>query len=449
MPAGSLMVRSIPCVQSLDTEFEQKASLQCSFLERELMRSHRANPNLVQSLLAARHFHETNTAAKYTLPLSLIAGICQFQQRFKWLCPWGGEYVAEFDRDESCYPQSIRTRIHHVGDIYDVHPAGLPLTQPTVQRAIEDTAARWERVVIVRHRLECLENLHRHPCEELHILHSTMRFSDIQRIVKCQSLRVLTLQKTKVTNVMLQMLHALKNLTTLVVYNEKPHIPRYFSKFSQFERLESIDVIDSDADRMLMPSEVSDTVKFLEDRRDKLRSVNFHFPMEPAIAAALGKCTQLEVVNLSSPENNDYELEAFFASATAQRTVRVLRLAWTEITGYSCRYLAQFRNLRTLDFAFVKYLQTGYLAAILLRNAAHIEDVNVCDCKISDEILEVVAQCRVLSQIDLRDTKVTRAAIEEYKRLKRPNHEAIVYSDEECRRRNKASQQISDRHEKG
>ena len=71
----------------------------------ELLRSHHAQPLLVESLLLARDVKRKITGASRAVSMDIILGLTKFEQKTNWLFPWGAELVDPARRQPGSLPR--------------------------------------------------------------------------------------------------------------------------------------------------------------------------------------------------------------------------------------------------------------------------------------------------------------------------------------------------------
>ena len=173
-----------------ETVFE-KQSHRARF--NDLRAGHSCNPVLIESLLMAERFSQSGRAPEFLLSGGSLTELCQFGQRKKWLCPWGIEYVDETHRREvPDVPPHLRE--------WDSDDISTFLDLDEVKRLIDEERNQFDRVYLYEPMtFDWLNNLHKHPVEEIHVFYKGIPESmrngiphrAVRDITRCESLRVL------------------------------------------------------------------------------------------------------------------------------------------------------------------------------------------------------------------------------------------------------------------
>ena len=134
--------------------------------KREVLRSHRADPMLVETLLLALEVTLRLNQNKNPFSMHRILGLCQFHQLMRWLCPWGEEQVNEVNR-----PPGFRMPFLVHEKYFDNFRGRVSahLTCDALKKLFSDRNQHWDRVYIgLESDPSYFELLHLHPCEELY-----------------------------------------------------------------------------------------------------------------------------------------------------------------------------------------------------------------------------------------------------------------------------------------
>ena len=345
----------------------------------------------------------------------------------KWLCPWGTQMYDETHREPICELPQHAIEMSIAMDTTDSrHPV---LTEDDVEAAIDDEAGSFERVFVKDlEGLWCLENLHRHPCEELHIVCcGQLDDTDIDNIVRCESLRVLRVEVTHIPHNLLRKLAQLPNLQIFRCDRAATGADQ-LAMLRLFPQTTILDLAVNGE------RETEEMRELLCARKDTLEHVYLSFEPSPSILLALLACEQLQGVTLAHLRVDSGRFSAFFINQRVQQGLRYLDLSVACVTEPVCALLASFTNLRWLDISDTD-ISGKELCAILESNAAHIRHVSAQGARFdeADDLLLAVEQCAQLEVIDMRyiANHDVREKILAYKKSKRRNHEAIWLLDED------------------
>ena len=404
---------------------------------RELKRSQRVHPVLIENILLASILHEKGNASKFSLPFHSIVELCSFAQRTKWLCPWGTQFYDEVHRPQiRTLPK--RAEVKFLALEFDEHEFS-ELSRNDVIERLSNASSQWERVYLYdQGKLDCLEHLYKHPCEELHIAYADdIRRKDVLNILRCKTLRVLNLECVGVPRDFLIEFAKLPNLEVIHDMDIGPGPLDMVAGYRLFPNIHSLsfDVMDEPA----RDEEVSAMVDIINERRHTLRYVRLMMSPVQAIMDALTMCPNLEWVEIiRGSDFDDTPLYSYFGNPIVQKRLRHIILEYVDYDEDFYELLAKCTNLCTFQLRDSSI--TGpELADILLANAKTIRFVDVMGSRdVCKKVLDAIEQCSHLEWFDLRRSLI-RGAIQRYKRNRRRNHQAIwdhdisepITSDEE------------------
>ena len=343
----------------------------------------------------------------------------------KWLCPWGTQMYDETHREPICELPQHAIEMSIAMDTTRMRKSAL--SEDVVAAAIDDEANSFERVFVKYHKgLSCLKNLHRHPCEELHLACcGELNGKDLDNIVRCQSLRVLRAEFTHIPHNLLRKLAQLPNLQIFRCDGAETSA----DQLARLRLFPDTSTLDFAVNGERITGEVRELVRA---RKDTLQHVYMSCDPCPSIVHAPLACEQLRSITLK----DIWVCERFsvlFSDLRVQQGLRYLDLGGTCVAGPVFALLASFTNLRWLDVSDTD-ISAKQLCAILESNAARIRHVSSGKTRlgVSDDLLHAIEQCARLEVIDMRfcspdDEKLLLA----FKQSKQRNHKAIWLRDED------------------
>ena len=396
----------------------------CSIMQRDLARCHRADPALVESLLLARQVQQKCSPDRPKhLKVSKIVEICQFQQKTKWLCPYGPEIVSETSHSPSFKrPRIISDKCY---EPYELRQTRF-LTRNQLRAAIDDTEEQWERVLLMyQSNLDCLENLHKHPVEELIIENSVrLRKKDVLNICRCKTLKHLLIEVTEIPESFLPLFAQLKNIEKIDVQAYTDDIPQQISFMRQFPRLHVYFFRFLNFGGLTVREKKAINA-FIDERRELLQHFIWCENLTSELASALARCPNLTSFEFNINRHGQGYLAAFLADPNVQRRMRHIHLDNPEfdMTGASC--ISNLKNIRSI-YMYGSKVPTSAVSQMIVRNKKHIHTVKLnMSSSITEDILEAFAQCTSLIHADIRGTALSHRAVRAYKEAMRPNWQVI------------------------
>ena len=414
-----------------ETVFE-KQSHRARF--NDLRCGHSCNPVLIEALLMAERFSQSGRAPAFLLSGGSLTELCQFGQRKKWLCPWGIEYVDETHRPElPNVPPHLRE-----WDRYDDTSKFLDLNE--VKRLIDDERNQFERILLSEPMtFDWLNNLHKHPVEEIHIFYDGIEESlknglphrAIRDIARCESLRVLEITNAVIKNSDRYLLERLKNIEAFMGAPIPDHRikDQFYFYCGSFHTLRYITFFKplSDPDE----DEYEKITWMIRNRKNSLRHIELVVPPEETLYEAIIKIPHLRSFRLHTfAEVYDSDFVTLLSHPNVQQNLRDLYLAYLEVGARTFALIAKLRNLHCIDLSSTK-LTGDELNKILRANKKHIRYVRVAECPgLGPEIFQEISECTYLERVTLYKNERIKEAAEEYIREKRPNFGAITFSFE-------------------
>ena len=397
--------------------------------ERELKRCYRRNPTYVESLVMAEYFHEQMKAQHFLLSAESLIDMCRFSQRTKWLCPWGEQLFNEIHREPmQTYPERMCDDYHHIRDSGN----GM-LAVEDLKALVDDESNEWERVFICDPQsLDWIENLFKHPIEELHFVdngigskyQAGIPFKYIHYITRCKTIRVITLECMDLPENFLSEFLRLKNLECLAGPNVSG-IPHILEKLTNLRFCEIMNRCDGPDDYVYY-----EFLEMIKAKKNTLQHIELNEPPSADYVDVLTNCPNLQTfILINAGEMTDADITPLLSHPFIQRNLRTLRL-WHSSAGPEIfALLAKFTNLRFLDLDNCN-ITDKEAARIILNNKFHMREVRLDRCKqIGPETLNAISQCAHLEWVDLCGCDVIKAPIKQYIRDRRPNHGAIRYAN--------------------
>ena len=345
--------------------------------EAAMKRSHRYHPVLVESLLIAERFSHTDRAPNFLLSVSSVTGTCAFDQCKKWLCPWGVERVDETHRPElPTAPAHLRNSEFYEDKNWHWH-------LDVVKSLIDDETHQFDRIFLCEPMsFEWLENLYKHPVEEIHILYDGIPKSlndglplqAVSDIARCETLRVIECENIEIQQRHTHIMTRMRNMEAFIgianpdgiinqvhFYETLPNLT-YIHFFSPWE-------VPTDAEYEAMTD-------LIRARRDTLEHIEFVLPPRSKLLAALTHCPKLRSFRLQAfAPIVDSDLKAFLSHPNIRQNIRDIWLGYTQIGAGTFALLAKMRNLRWINLSNTA-LTGDELNAILRANKEHIRSVH-------------------------------------------------------------------------
>ena len=400
---------------------------QC-MIKREIRHSHYAQPELVENLLLASEVAETERSLSMESILSLI----QFAKKKKWLCPWGPELVDETHRLMNTMPPAYIQR-------KDRRAWTRNISASKIHDLLSDEKQQWDRITLRSYYDDSLDCLHLHPCEELRMIggFEVIEREDFEAIAKCTSLRLIDLDFYDFNPEDLRLLESLPNLEKIVFHS--PHAMYVFDFLEHFQHLTTLHLntacsrLNDDMCSPVYPfvaGEISDALSYISARNDTIRHLHLSITVGPIAFASLGLLKNVESIFLEDVPaltGDDFDIYILFMSPNIQQSVRHLYFHCTRFDKKSLSHLAKFRNLQSIYFDALG-LSTKHVRRIISASADTLRSVTIAGCsKVGDALLEAIAGCNRLRNIDILETGVTVEAIEKYKEAKRPFWQVLTY----------------------
>ena len=390
--------------------------------KKELLRSHRAQPILVEGLLFVLHVKSRPELDSGSLDIEFILDLCHFHQKMKWLCPWGEDFINEACRPPiHAVPFELRDRLE--SDLYEHKRRGW-LTHTEYQNLVEDEEQQWDRIYAYGDG-PCiyLQYLHKHPCEEVHFFSIThVGPSEVEHLELCRDLQVLSFEEGDAQKGLSKALQKLNNLRFLDVSSAfllgDNAVDTQIALHRALPRLTTLQV------EKFREFDFSSLAAFIRERKASLQHFTFRGAFKRPIAEALASCENLVSIRIEDNEAVFEDIEPIFLSSSLQKTVKYVDLGECgsiEIFDPLCR----FTELRWLNFDNA-YIDDIDLQELILPNAHHLVGVSVRFLDtITKRILNTLESCTGLHAVVLDGTACKPEDIVEYKRLERRNHEAL------------------------
>ena len=397
--------------------------------ERELTRCSRRNPTYVKSLVMAEHLHAQMKAPHFLLSADSLIDMCRFSQRTKWLCPWGEQLMNEIHREPThSYPERLFYENHGIGGNDHVM-----LCEKDFKALVDDERNQWERVFLCDPNwLDWLENLYKHPVEELHLLFNgpPSKYQDgfplkyHEYIVRCKALRVLTLENMDLPERFHAQFLKLKNIEFFDggISQSLSSFPDFYKKLTSLRYCEIYNSWEGPDDVIYYA-----LLEMVKARKNTLEHIELTEPPRADYVEALANCPNLQTFILHDAEMTDADMAPLLSHPIIQHQIRNFTLPHSSAGPETFALLGKFTNLRFLMLNGSD-ITDKEAARIILNNKFHMREVRLDDCKhIGKETLHAISQCAHLEWVSLcRDGKV-KALIKQYIRERRPNYGAIRY----------------------
>ena len=394
--------------------------------QREIKRSHRVHPILVESILLAKILHDEGKAQNFILSSHSLIETCSFAQRIKWLCPWGAQFYDETHRPENreIPAVALEKRLALEFDerwLYE-------LSQEEISTHLADASQQWERVYLdLQDNLECLKHLHKHPCEELHIFcPDGIREEDAQNIALCRTLRVLSAEVRQMPANLYEELAKLPNLE--IIHDVDRSIdPLAMAEIQRpFPFLHSLRF--GTLHGPITAEEASTMVEMIKSRNATLRHIFLKMCPPAEVMIALAQCPRLVTLHicgdLEVDENFRDQFTLFLSSKHVQKTLQNIVIEQVDLEGDILNLLALCCDIRSFSY-MNSSITDEQLSKIILANYRKIRHISMQGChEVGENILDALEKCVHLERVDMRWSAIPEA-IDEYKKHRRRNYQAI------------------------
>ena len=397
--------------------------------KRELIRSHRALPVLVESLLFCAEINKQKNEP--SLPIDLILNICGFSQKMKWLCSWGAEIIDEAGRPPSTSkPRCIQEKVRSF--IASASRDRMALKTAKILSLLQDSKQNWDRICLDTFHSTLFESLHLHPCEELRFTNLTTSLSreDARNIGKCINLRIIDMDVGIVPSHVMLELQRLPYLRILIS-NRFCFTGDSFRTNIHLPRVTNFSLIDLDR---ASTTEMSEMLSCIHSRRNTARQIHLEVSQGQEIFEALAQCTQVQSIRIDGfPESYETDYHILFASPNLQKTVRHIHMVGAYLGGVNLvqrafNFLQKFRNVHWLEFCNMSSITVTDIGSIVRANAHHLCTLTVSNCNnIGDALFDAIAISKSLHSVDLIKTGVTPEGIYQYCGTKKPHWQNLNY----------------------
>ena len=361
----------------------------------ELLRSHRAQPSLVEGLLLAKEVNLKMANPSSALSMELILGITKFDQRTKWLFPWGVEVIDPSRRPpESLPPETFLTRARAPLRIQN-----LPIDEFT--SLLSDSKEQWDGVLFEIYEPSHFELLHLHPCEEVicTFSHQLISREDMENLAKCRNLRNLSLGNNAV---------AIRSLKAIRDFPNLQHFTYFFRHQSaaplfQFLHAKSSISMLTIHEAHVYTASCARYIAFLVNARsDRICHIDLQCALPISIARALSLCANLKGISVMNfQESHEDGLQLVLSSPSVQKSLQSIRISCEmPISLTTFALMARCTNLRWLSLMSPgAYVCT--IGPLIRVNAKHLCALNLHGCVVNDTILTAIARCKCLRFIGL------------------------------------------------
>ena len=401
--------------------------------EREILQSHYAQSQLVESLLLATEFIPSGDPASL-LSMENILSLTHFAKRKNWLCVWGPDLV-----DETHRPSNIIEPIYMEQKFTEMCVESnfewREISYRKTRKFLSDPMQRFDRVSLSAYDPEFFELLQRHPCEELRLKFDfgDLTYEDCQNIAKCSSLRVFHIGYNRASLKSLRALRRLPNLEVFL-YNEIEDAYSCVRALSQLPQRNAIQINssnDCEWDSLSFPfatNEIGEASSYIADRRETARHLHVEVMAGPMVLAVLAQCTKVESISIQGEGmEEESSLSMLFSNPKWKTTLRYLHIHDVVLYADVLQGLAELKNLQAIELDGVN-ISTDDLRPVLIANADSLQSLALWKCQnVGDAVLESIARCKRLRNAYIGESGVTAAAVEAYRAAKRPNWQALVY----------------------
>ena len=344
-------------------------------------------------------------------------------QEKKWLTPLGVKVIDEAHRAPSPeLPHQLLEDFFQLECEDGADYCGV-LSNAQMRALVDNTDLKLQRVFIFGigkdgDFIDCdiLENLHKHPCEEVHVRRATCPKEAIGYLAKCTSIKVINFFDCQIDQ---------NDAKTLI--DKLPNL----EEFSEMSTAMSKKAPKAKTFKCYEKHEGKDLKPYLDyirENKDHIERADIG-RCGKAVLDALAACPNLKSLSYNDTweeDEGDAFLKPFLSNADVQKRLEHINLRKCRVGSPTFKLLVKFTNLKWLNLNYV-FIPTADLKKIIEKNAAHIVDIDVAkNGLLKDGVLEAVAKCKKLNRIDLRMTKVTQVAVNRYKSEKKPNHGAIL-----------------------
>ena len=399
--------RQYPC------ELVENESLRST--RREVVRRHRAQPVLIESLLLAHEVEARLEKPTSTIPMNFILDLCRFKQKMHWLLPWRTLLVDETSRAPT---HDLPWEIDGMSQV----PDGI-YHRDTFGSLARDENQQWDRIwAIDPVNFEFLAYVHLHPCEELYLNHCVgIHQNDLEHLEKCETLRSFKFETRYPVDgfsTAVQKMRSLESLNLETIYHKILGLKDQIALYQRLPNMTSLHI-----NRLDDPYDVHDLVEYIRNRKETLQHVKLECCMERSVAQALVECKNILSLQINDEKASYDVIEPLVTCQHFQQSVKLLDLSSLNIQNFS--FLKFFSALRWLTLNYTNVTNRD-LRAVMLRNKCQMVEVSLISChKITFRTFETIAHCIGLKTIDLSGCRIKTEEFEAYKENKRPNYEAI------------------------
>ena len=368
-----------------------------------------------------------------------------------WLTPLGIRVIDESYRaPDGNLPKALMEDFFQFDTEANSQETG-PISHEEMKQLIDDERLRIERVFMYGSgctlgdfiRCEIFENLHLHPCEELHVCRASVKKEHIPMILKCTSLRVLKFFDS--LNPETEDFAVFKKLPNLegIRPDSTPantDIPKQMAVLRSLPNLKAFDLRAKVEN--FTESQINAAVECIESRKNSIERA-FVQCNSPKVFKALAECPNLKSFEyqIDYADNVDANLKAFLSHPNVQKNLEHFRLWDADVKRPVYDLLAKCESIRWLDLYKNFELTSSSLKKMITKNAAHIVDVNVGKCpKVTADVLDTLAVCKAVKFFDVRASGVDSLKALRYKdgpsgayvpgkRKRNPNWRALLHHD--------------------
>ena len=169
----------------------------------------------------------------------------------------------------------------------------------------------------------------------------------------------------------------------------------------------------------------------IDARSQCLYHVEVDCTLPASIAHTLSRCTSLRSIFFSDRyAMSDESFRTVFSSPAVQKSVHSIRVINSmPINACTLAIKARCTKLRCINLAYTG-ARSYTLSTLIRSNAQHLCSLILRGCESVDyPILEALAYCRCLRNVELNSTAVSGKAVQAYIRAKRPNWKVIVHDE--------------------
>ena len=386
------------------------------FTKRELVRSHRAQPELVESLLLAHQFNSRNKASENILPMTFILNLTLFQQKMLWLLPWGPELIDE----------SARAPTRGIPDEFKrIDPDEVRLlSKKELYSLVANKHHQWDRIwVYEASEYSFLEHVHLHPCEELYLESCRgIKRKYFQNLTRCHMLQSFMIDTDITPGAFSSTLRKIQSLEFLDVtgsFIDDHDLKRHLKLYQRLPNLVSlhIDFYDGVAD-------FADVVKYIRKRKETLRHVKLGCCIDRSVAHALAECKNIISLQINDRNASYDDIEPLVTCKHFHKTVQ--QLNFSDLRNvHDFWFLELFTAIRWLALDR-RDVTNEDLRSLVMQNSKHLVAMSIVHCHhITLKVLDTIERCTGLASVDLRGCRIKRRRLEAYQSEKRRNYEAL------------------------